>query len=133
MVQMSPDPSSCHCNHLTTAHLMKNSGYVTVPREELTYYAQINSTANYVTDKKPTTSDRAGELILQEEYPLPERFHSKCGEKPYIWVCLQVSCTLSKCIYYILCCLACTSTPIRVYSLNSKHILRTLTANPRWL
>lgn len=81
----------CHCNHLTTAHLRKNSGYVTVPREELTYYAQINSTANYVTDKKATTSDRADELIKQEEYSLPERFPSKRGEKPYIWVCLPVS------------------------------------------
>lgn len=41
-----------HCNQLTTAHLMKNSGYVTVAREELTNYAQINSTANYSTEKK---------------------------------------------------------------------------------
>lgn len=82
----------CHGNHLTTAQLMKNSGYVTVPREELTQYAQINSTANYVTDKRPTTSDRAGELIPeQQEYPLPERLRSKCGENPYIWVGPQVS------------------------------------------
>lgn len=56
----------CHCNQLTTAHLMKNSGYVTVARVELTNYAQINSTANYSTEKKATTPERAGQLIEQD-------------------------------------------------------------------
>lgn len=45
---------------------MKNSGYVTVAREELTNYAQINSTANYLTEKNPTTPERAGQLIEQD-------------------------------------------------------------------